>query len=228
MSNDDVDRDLEALLRRIEPATSADQDVRSEIAAMAEAVAAGRRSPRRSPATVVVALTASLLAVGTAGAAYAATAIDWSRFWYTGESWAGWAESPDATLTYDLPGGGSCEMRIGDVVFSPSDDLPAGVETDGRAAEAVRDFLRSTDLAAVIDVDAAIRELRASDLRAIDEDGAEAPFGFGTTQYNADAEYTLAVRDAVFAAVTEHLRAVDLPVAGVGFQSQERCEGQQR
>jgi len=226
---DDKDPGVEMLMRHADrPLATADDTVQKLVEQMARNIASDGRSSGVRRRGLVATVLASVLVVGTAGVAYAVTTIDWSRFWMGAQQWEGWATSPDASFTYTLPGGGSCEMRVGDVTFSPDPGRPANVAVDQAAADAARDYLQTTDLWQELDVETAITLLRGTDLTYSGEGTTEVPFGYGTDNYNADVEYNLAVRDAVYYAVTGHVGSLGLPVAGWGFSAQEQCTGEQK
>lgn len=225
--NDDVDSALHAMMTRADRAGDVSDDgVRARASMMARALVAEDRNRGRRKRVLAAALV-PVFVLGTAGAAYAAVTVDWSRFWTESAEWETWALTPDASLVYTLPGGGTCEVRIGNVTFSPAADRPADVPADPGAADATREYLRTTDLARAIDVDAEITRLRQESM-TYEAEGESVPFGFGTNQYNADVEYNIAVKDAVFTAVMSHVEAAGYPTTGLGFSSQERCEGERR
>ncbi|POH68202.1 hypothetical protein C3B59_06720 [Cryobacterium zongtaii] len=228
--NDEKDIRLGELLARAEhPTTTSNDLIRNHVAVMARTVVEQDRQPRKRRAGIIAAILAPTLLLGTAGAAYAASTIDWGQFWFDTHKWAAWAEEPDAVLTYTLPGGGTCEMRIGEVRYSPDPNRPANVIADPRSETAARDFFRTNDVAQLVDVDAAISNLRATDGNwAMGDDGEWVPFGEGTSNYNADVEYNIAMKDAVSQAVTDHVESLGIPMTGLGFQSQEQCDGEQR
>ncbi|KTR94299.1 hypothetical protein NS220_09465 [Microbacterium testaceum] len=224
---DDLDGALHALMSRADRARDMSEDgVRARAAVMARTVIADDRTRGRRRRALAAALV-PVFVLGTAGAAYAAVTVDWGRFWAQPAPWEAWALTPDASFTYTLPGGGTCEVRVGDVTFSPAAERPAEVRADPAAADAALDYLRTADLAHAIDVDAAIGRLRQQPMTYESEEGSVA-FGYGTDQYNADVEYNIAVKDAVFTAVMSHVEAAGYPTTGLGFSSQERCEGEQR
>lgn len=132
---------------------------------------------------------------------------------------------PDATLPYTLPSGQSCELRLGEFAFSPAEDRPADVASDPRVAAAARDFAHSS--LAITDADAqkVIAENRSDDNTAIDDDGNETPFGYGTANYDADVEYDTAVPEAVHDAIDAHLATLGIPSTGLTFASQQQCTG---
>ena len=219
----DLDRMLGAAAR---PSTGLTPEVRSRLAAMAESAMASDRQPHRRRAVLAAAVLAPVLLVGGAGAAFAATMVDWSQFWGMSTEWNGWAETPDASVTYSLPGGGACEVRLGDVTYSPDPARPDGVEADPRSADAVRDYFRAGEVITEADIDAAIVTGRTVEGNFIEEeDGSRTRFGYGTENYNADVEYNLAVRLAIHERIAVHLEGLGLPSAGVGWSSQEMCTG---
>ncbi|NYG21512.1 hypothetical protein BJY17_002259 [Agromyces hippuratus] len=223
----DLDRMLGAAAR---PSTGLTPEVRSRLAAMAESAMAPDRPSHRRRAALAAAVLAPVLLVGGAGAAFAATMVDWSQFWGTSTSatteWQAWAEDPDAIVTYSLPGGGACELRLGDVTYSPDPARPDGVEADPRSADAVRDYLRAGDLFTEADVENAIVSGRVVDENFIEEDdGSRTRFGYGTENYDADVEYNMAVTSAIQNRMTEYVEGRGLPMVGVGWSGQEKCTG---
>lgn len=227
--NDDKDTRLGELLARAEqPTTTADDVIRSHVSVMARAVVEHDMQPRKRRAGIIAAILAPTLLLGTAGAAYAASTIDWGQFWFDATEWAAWAEEPDAVLIYTLPGGGTCEMRIGAVSYNPDPNRPADVMADPRAESIARDFLRTNDVSQLVDVDAAIAKFRDTESWARDDDGESVPFGEDTPNYNADVEYNIAMKSAVLQAVTDYVESLGIPTTGLGFQSQEQCDGEQR
>lgn len=223
----ELDPELAALLTRAaRPVTPASAGVRDELATMTTAIVDAERPARRVRVPVVASVIAPLLVLGGASAAFAAANVDWSVFWNETPTWAEWAEQPDAIVTYELPGGGSCELRLGEVEFGPAPNRPADVAVDERSADATRAFFRAGDVLAGVDLDAVIAESRATDENSIENaDGTLTPFGYGTDAYDADVEYDLAVKQAVHVAVAEHLDELGLPSAGLSWQSQQQCTG---
>jgi len=228
--NDEKDIRLGDLLAGAEqPTTTSNDVIRSHVALMARTVVEQDSQPRRRRAGIIAAILVPTLLLGTAGAAYAASTIDWGQFWFSAPEWAAWAKEPDAVLTYTLPGGGRCEMRIGEVSYNPDTNRPADVMADPRAESTAREFLRNNDLAQHVNIDAAIAKLRATaENSARDNDGKSVPFGKGTPNFNADVEYNIAMKDAVLQAVTDHVESLGVPTTGLSFQSQEQCDGEQR
>ncbi len=222
-----TDHELGVLLARAaRPTTEATAEVRDQLAEMAAAIVSTSQVRSRRRVGLISVVVAPILVLGAAGAAYAATTIDWSQLWHNTPEWAEWAQDPDASVHYALPGGGTCELRLGEVVYSPDPNRPAGVAADPGAEQAARDFLRTADLLTVADVDATITTMRDRDENwAQSEDGTAVPFGYGTDNYNADVEYNMAVKQAIQVAVTDHVEAMGIPSTGLGYQSQEQCTG---
>lgn len=215
-------------LHQAAPRVTPDDEVLAvHLAAMAAATTREQRNTSRRKQGIAVAILAPVLLLGGAGAAFAATTIDWSSFWgiSTTTEWADWAQHPDATINYTLPRGGSCELRLGEFQYSPDPNRPANVAADPRSIDAALNYLHSADVLADSDVDGVIQENRSDENWADDGAGNPVPFGSGTDNYNADVEYNLAVSEAVQEAITSHLHTLGIPSTGLGYQSQERCTG---
>lgn len=207
-----------------EPTTPPD-DVRviafAAAAEQAIEVASGRRHRRRLVATLIA---VPAFVVAGSGVAYAATTIDWSAYWdKTTTQWTGWAEDPDAVVSYTLPSGRSCELRFGEFAFSPADDRPSDVVADARVLPAAVDFARSSMMITDADVQKVISANRSDHNWAIGDDGTSMPSGHGTENDDADVEYDGAVAEAVHDAIEAHLAAVGLPSAGLSYVSQQQC-----
>lgn len=224
-AQDDLDPELSASLASgARPVTNRSNALDQELLTLVQSVIASRRKRRRVPVTAAVLV--PLLVLGGAGAAFAASGVDWSKFWNNTPSWTGFAKHPDASITYRLPSGGSCTMRIGAITYSPAADLPAGVTADPASADLAREYLQSGNVLG----DAPIKETIAND-RAVGvdwytaADGTSIHVGYGTAHYNADVEYADAVRQAIQTAITRHLKQLGVPDTGLGYQSQEQCSG---
>ncbi|GAA1836536.1 hypothetical protein [Agromyces salentinus] len=222
------DRQIARLLHRAAPQiTPKDDALAARMAEMAAAAIREERGAQRRKQGIAAGILAPVLLLGSAGAAYAATTVDWSSFWgaSTTTEWADWAQRPDATITYTLPGGGSCELRLGEFEYNPDPNGPTDVGTEPRAVDASLDYVHGADVLADADVDGVIRENRSDENWADDGSGNAVRFGFGTENVNADMEYNLAVREAVHEAIIAHLDMLGIPSTGLGFQSQEQCTG---
>lgn len=210
-----------------EPVTPTDsKHERVFAAAAAEAIElSSRRQHRRRLVATMIAVPMFLIA--GSGAAYAATTIDWSFYWEntTTTEWTGWAENPDATVSYTLPSARSCELRLGEFAFSPAEDRPADVLADPRVATAATDFARSSLMITDADVQKVIAENRSDYNSAIGDDGTETPFGYGTANYDADVEYDTAVLEAVHDAINTHLATLGIPSTGLTYNGQQQCTG---
>jgi hypothetical protein len=191
--------------------------------------------PRRR-ASIAAAVFAPLLVAGSATAAYASINTDWSWYWEKSQveldagqtgPWLSWAEDPDARVTYSLPGGGSCEIRMANFEFSPDPNAPADVEFDPRSADLAREFASSTDIAALMDVESVIAANRTDEnwMWADEPGGPLTRFGYGTEHYDPVVEYHSAVGEAVSDVIVAHLGSIGVPSNGLGWQSQEMCTG---
>lgn len=215
-------------LHQTAPRVTPDDDaLAARMAAMAAATTHKQRTTSRRKQGIAAAILAPVLLLGGTGAAFAATTIDWSSFWgiSTTTEWADWAQHPDATINYTLPGGGSCELRLGEFQYSPDLNRPANIAADPRSIDAALNYLHSADVLADSDVDGVIQENRSDENWADDGTGNPVPFGYGTDNYNADVEYNLAVSEAVQEAITAHLDTLGIPSTGLGYQSQAQCTG---
>ena len=206
--------------------TAHDEALTTHLRSMTDATTRPQ-STARGRHGIAAAVIGPIILFGGAGAAFAATTIDWSLFWGSSNTteWAEWALHPDATLNYDLPGGGSCELRLGEFVYSPDPNRPPEVAADPKSLDAALDYVHSADVLADADVDGVIQENRSEQNWVDDGSGTPAPFGYGTENYNADVEYNLAVKEAVHKAIIAHLDTIGIPSTGLGFQSQEQCTG---
>ncbi|MFG6504571.1 hypothetical protein [Microbacterium sp. P05] len=224
-----------AMLLAAEPPVTADTaHARKLMREVAKNVTEEPKTRPRRRVGIAASIIAPLLVIGSATAAYAST-TDWSWYWGLSEveldaaatgPWLSWAENPDAVVTYSLPGGGSCEMRMANFEFSPQPDAPAGVEFDPRSADLAREFASSTDLAALMDVESVIAENRSDEnWGPVDDAGELLPFGYGTQNYDPVVEYHSAAQEAISDVIVAHLASLGVPSNGFGWQSQEICTG---
>lgn len=91
-------------------------------------------------------------------------------------------------MSYSLPGGGTCELRLWGFTFSPQADAPEGVAFDSRPAELARNFAATADIAKLMDVPSVIAENRSGENGGLDENGLLTRYGYGTDRYDADVE----------------------------------------
>lgn len=118
-------------------------------AAMAkDAVATRRRSRGRIRVLAGVGLTVAL-----AGGASAAAAS--GLF-----SWSGWANDPDITYSFTLPSGRQCEERF---LINETTTAGDGVQTPSAGGVVLKNWARSADFDALIDVPAEIASLDPAD-----------------------------------------------------------------
>jgi len=207
------DREFAELVRSAAPpAPALTGAVLTELHAMTRATVGPRRRSRKRRWFTGLAAVGALVAAGVGGAAIGSQpAEDYS--WGKGTTWAAWAQHPAATLTYDLPGGGTCEQRLGEV------------DAKDPASEAfAKKFMGSTDLVAGADVGSAIAKLRSEDYQVHSPDGRMVQGGYGTPYYNADYEYDQAVTAAVQAEILDAAQAAGH--AGVSYTGQTRCKGE--
>jgi hypothetical protein len=105
----DFDDRLDSLLQEAAPATPfavsvSDDELRA--AAESSRLEAARDARRRRAPRIATVAAIAVLALGGTGVAAASTG---------GSFWPDWAAAPDATLTFTLPSGGSCEYLIGNL-----------------------------------------------------------------------------------------------------------------
>lgn len=197
--------DLDMLLDRSTPELS---EPPGTGLAVTELVAASRRTatrrrPRRRTAGVVV---SSVLLVAGGTTAAAAKAGGWSL---------PWADDPLTSISYTLPSGRTCEQRIGDLRVA-----------DPRAQRIVQRWLARSPLMEILDVDAAIADLREGESTYDPGDGSQIPVGYGTPRYDADYEYAAALSNAAMTAVGERLAAEGFAEhVDVTWEGETHCSG---
>jgi hypothetical protein len=147
--------------------------------------------------------TVLLLTLGGAGAAAAATISGWEP----------WVENPDAVVHFTLPGGASCEYRI-------------VAKDTGSSADfiAARDYLRSTDVLALADIDGELA--RVSSRMVGPDDGSAVP---ATSVYSEDQLYYQGVTGAINNVIWDEMEARGIANSVTGsdlsFASQSDCAG---
>ncbi|WP_291057011.1 hypothetical protein [Herbiconiux sp.] len=163
-----------------------------------------KRSRRRraTPRSVAIG-TVLILTLGGAGAAAAATISGWEP----------WVQNPDAIVHFTLPSGASCEYRI---VAKDTGD-PADFT-------AARDYLKSTDVLALADIDGELVRVTARDVGQ--DDGSAVP---ATSVYSEDQLYYQGVTGAINNVLWDEMeaRGIASPVTGsdLSFASQSDCAG---
>lgn len=140
---------------------------------MARAARRAARSPSRPGARLVLGMSLAAALLGGAGVAAANDEVM--------RDWFGPMRDPYVTYVYTAPSGAVCEERIGDAVAN-----------DPAAVEALRRWLRSVDVVAIVDVDAALAQLRS--------------YGEHREEHvGSDAEYQMAMGIAIVLAARAEL-----------------------
>lgn len=165
-----------------------------------------KRSRRHkvTPRSVAIG-TVFFLALGGAGAAAAATLTGWQP----------WVENPDATVRFTLPSGTACEYRI--------------IARDaGNTAEfiAARDYLSSTDVLALADIDGQLAWVTRGEVLVQGDDITTVP---AAELYSEDQLYYQAVTGAINNVIWDEMeaRGIANPLTGsdLSFGSQSDCAG---
>jgi hypothetical protein len=194
---------LDDLLDSSAPPLSEPPDVGN---AVAELVLATRRiarpSPRRRRRRLIAAGAAAAVIVA-GGAAAATTAV---------HGWTPWVDKPFlASYTFTLPGGGSCQVRLGDLQID-----------DAQEQERVQEWLGSRPVSELVDVDAALQQIRSGP-DTVRRHGRTIRVGYGTRHYNADKEYADAESRALGTAVLDKLAADGFPDLSVRWTGGQHC-----
>ena len=198
-SPDLENRDLDTLLSASSPATSPDGPVRE---AALEAIARDSRPSRGRRVRRPLLAGAGALALVLAGGMAASAAFDW-HVW--------WADEAAAEVTYTLPSGAVCTGIVGNVTGPPD------------AVAAANELLVRDDLFSIIDIDAAIADLRATPTMHTLPDGTIVDGGPGTEYSTADYEYEHAVDLAVSAALWDTLGEQGFALQGVSYEGVLNC-----
>lgn len=159
-------------------------DVLADLVASTRRAARPRKRKQRR-AVLIGTTTAMLVAGGTAAAA--STFGGWT---------APFADKPLGALSFELPSGGACEQRIGDLHIG-----------DAKAQSLVHKWLSDHSLDEIADVEASLQAIRAETDRTWENGPGGSPitFGYGTKYYDADYEYVDAVFQAETTAITAKL-----------------------
>jgi hypothetical protein len=142
----DTDR-LDALLNSSAPAPVKNSALLERQIALLSRDARQASAPRRRPARVLVGAGLSLLLIGGAGTAVAATTFNW----------APWAQDPDIAYAFTLPSGRMCEARV-QVLRVTSVPQSGPIET--APDRVLSDHFRNFDAIAAADIDGSIAEVR--------------------------------------------------------------------
>lgn len=141
----DTDR-LDALLNSSAPAPVKSSTMLERDIALLSREARRTNAPRRRPARVLVGAGLSLLLIGGAGTAVAATTFNW----------APWAQDPDVAYAFTLPSGRECEARVQILRVV---NAPASGPIEDAPDQALSDHFRAFDAVAASDVDRSIAEV---------------------------------------------------------------------
>ena len=206
---------LDALLDQSSPITTVmtesvtDELTRLRVLSESEASTTTRRNSWARPAIAGVASIALLGGMATAAAA--ATGV-----------WSPWAKTPDASISYVLPSGVTCERRMGDV----KGDDPAAIAV-------VEGFYRDTNIDALLAENTlaeTITQIRSEENLFITDDGTAEPAGYGTEHYSADREFQAAISRIISNAITVQLTAngMDGADSNVNYAGESQCSGADR
>lgn len=223
------DAALAVLERTAPPVTPLTAELRDRLTSAAREVTVERTGVKKRQLVLAAVVAPALVLVG-AGAAYASGAANWwAPLNVDGSAsvgWTDWATHPDASVFYTLPSGLKCELRMGNVTYSPAANIPASAGTpDPSSLGAVLNYLHSGQLSSDLDVAAVIQENRSDHNWFTDDQGNQVAFGYGTDHYNADVEYDAALNEAVSDAIDAHLASLGIASLGLGFQAQHQCAG---
>jgi hypothetical protein len=160
------------------------------------------RRHRVTPRSVAIG-TVLLLTLGGAGTAAAVSLSGWEP----------WAENPDAVVHFTLPGGASCEYRI----VAKDTSTPADFK-------AIRDYLKSTDVLVLADIDGELARVTARNVGPDDASAVPA-----TSVYSQDQLYYQGVTGAITNVIWDEMeaRGITSPVTGsdLSFVAQSDCSG---
>ncbi|GAA1661566.1 hypothetical protein [Microbacterium lacus] len=204
---------LDGLLDDARPATTlVTGAIEDELARMSVVARTDQRPARaRWRFTRVAAI--GVAAVVLAGGAGAAAASTWGLVpWWQ-------QESPDS-FSVTLPSGVNCEFQVIGNLQGPTTAI----------SEETAVYLRSVDIAAIVDVDAEIQKQRTAPPSVARVNGKDVQVGYGTEgSPSADVEYYLAVPAAVTTAVAEQLQrqGLDVDPGDFSWRSEAICPGMQ-
>lgn len=180
----------------------ATKEALAELVAASRIAATGRK--RRSRRSVLVGSSLAVVLAG-GGAAAAAEIAGWN---------APWADNPDGTLTFQLPSGGTCEQRLGDLKFQ-----------NGEAEHVIRTWLGGRSIADVVDVNAAIAQVRDEGPETHVIGNKEFTVGYGMEFYDPDYEYVQAVWHAEGDAITAKLVQEGFGNLDYSWAAELHCSG---
>jgi hypothetical protein len=213
---DDAHDDLDDRLAQSAPrdiiVTAAVEDELARMTVLSRTDGGRTSTARRHLSRAATIGISTVIVLATAGAAAAAVTF--------GPWFSDWADDPVATITYTLPGGDVCERRMGAIVGE-----------DAELTAAIEGILTSPGFLDELDIDAAIRGIRAdSDKTETLADGTQVDVSYGTPGYmTPDEEYEFAVTQAVLSEVMSELAemgpgdAAPERWAGLSFEGETKC-----
>ncbi|GAA1683194.1 hypothetical protein [Microbacterium lacus] len=204
---------LDGLLDDAGPVTTVVSDaIEDELARMSVAARTDHR-PARAGRGFTRAAAIGVAAVVLLGGAGAAAASTWGLV-----PW--WQQNSPDSFSVTLPSGVNCEFQVIGNLQGPTPAI----------SEETAAYLRSVDIATILDVDAEIQKQRMAPPSVARVDGKDIQVGYGTENYpSPDVEYYLAVPAAVTTAVAAELQRNGYGVGPEDFswQSEASCPGMQ-
>lgn len=177
--------------------------------------ARGANTPRRRPSRVLVGAGLSLLLLGGAGTAVAATTFNW----------APWAEDPDIAYPFSLPSGRECEARVEMLLVTNAPET-GPIETTYDAA--LTEHFRSFDLVAAADIDSSIAEVLSrkggGTMIVVAPDGQTSDVHETPEGPSADDVYAAAAHDALGDALRAEATAFGLNLDQWSTNYDIQCE----
>lgn len=174
---------LDQLLDSAAPPTRFDASTHARRAVVRAARRRARaRAPRASRFVVATGLTIAFLGGGTV-AAFANP--DLREWFFSG------VQDPYVTFQYTVPSGATCTETYGDPIA-----------TDPEAADTLRTWLASADVVSLVDIDAALAQVRSYD-------------EYDSSQVGSDDEYRLAMSTAVVLAARAELERQGFPPGSI-------------
>lgn len=184
-----TDRDpLDDLLTRSAPASVQSTPSLHRDLALLSREARSAEESRRRPTRLLVGAGLSLLLLGGAGTAVAATTFNW----------APWAEDPDIAYPFTLPSGRECEARVLMLLVTDAPETgPISTTPDATLSAHFRSF----DAIAASDIESSIAEVRSRAgsgmMVAVSADGQLSDVHETAEGPTADDVYAAAAHDAL-------------------------------
>lgn len=196
--------DFDDLLERSSQPLPETPALRAEVARLVRAARASSMRRRATPSRLAIG-TATAVMVSLGGAAAAAGGL-WT---------APWAHHPLTSITYTLPSGTTCAQRIGNLHIA-----------NVQAQDLIRDWLSAHPIDQIIDLHAAIAEIRSEPNTWVRGDGRSVQVGYGTPYYDPDYEYDTAVWRAISSAISRKLNDAGYTTyLDVTWSAETHCTG---